>query len=237
MAAPSAPVSALAATVIGMPRTSANICDQMRCGRRRRRSRRCRSGRRRSSTSTWRRCSKATPSKRARSIGPRYASRRARRSRPAWTRRPASRRGRGGNWGRWADGVTSATRGCKRRTGHLIAAALDEFADVPFQVGGGGGAGLDGHEPVRGEAEIMKTPDRDRLGGDDLVDAPGSGDDRGLAGALRRSQGTRHDVEEPGDHRRALGEAGGGRGLGGYAPDDVGWSESSGSMSLASARP
>ena len=37
-----------------------------------------------------------------------------------------------------------------------------------------------------------------------------------------RAERARHHVEEAGDHRRALGEPGGGRGLGGDAAGDVG---------------
>ena len=83
---------------------------------------------------------------------------------------------------------------------------------------------LDRHEPIRGEARDHEDPRvGDSLGGDHLIDAPSAGDQRGLSRrADAGAQRARHHVEETADHRRALGEAGRRRGLGGHAADNLG---------------
>ena len=88
----------------------------------------------------------------------------------------------------------------------VMITALDEFAHIPFEIGRRGGAGLDVDEAIvaetRGHEDVFVVDGRL---GEDLVDRPGAGDDRGLARPNdARAHGAGDDVEIAGDDGRAL---------------------------------
>ena len=154
MAAPRAPVSAWAATVIGMPRTSANICGQDGAAG-------AAAGERRTveadAGATQHIDVAAVLEGHALEEGPQEMPLAV----PAGDAVEAGahegalagaveERMEIGVVGGRGDGGDLAVARAERVVS--VAAALDELADVPLEVGGGGGARLDRHEPIRGEA-------------------------------------------------------------------------------------
>lgn len=109
---------------------------------------------------------------------------------------------------------------------------------VPFQIGGGGGAGLDIDIAVAAEGR-----DHEDIGADDrfvrkhLIDAQVPAMTEASPGLMTRTHGTRNDIEEAANDRRAFRKPGQAGSLLRHLADNVSRFHATGKNAKASSRP
>ena len=141
------------------------------------------------------------------------ASRQCRRSRRARGRSAARRRGRDGRAGCLPSGSTDAASSLQSIEGRYACrhARLRRIRARSIRDWRPRWRCFHRHVAAcdRRSTDMKTGGSRIGLVGDDLVDAPGAGNDRGAAGARNaRAERRGDDVEQPADHRRAGGEPG-----------------------------